>query len=393
MKRNFYPFFLSSKKPALLLAFMLACAVAVNAQTYTINFPNSPPATSHPSVDQNDFNGFGIETGVRFRVTQSGTITGIRFYKGDAILGFHIGHIWNNNGTSKLAEATFSETANGWQEVAVSVHITPADTIVASVFNNFGDYAAEPPGDTWQDQGGADYGTDPIKVLAWSNDPAHNGVYVYTNSANGAFPNSNSGAPNYWIDVRFQPDFSLPVTLNDIKAINTNNDIAVSWKTSSESNNKGFEIQRSNNGSDWYAIGFVNGAGESTVTKNYSYTDKQLAPGLYYYRLKQVDFDGRSKNSSVVTASVSGKGKVSLFQNYPNPFAQTTTIRFDLPTAQKIRLSIVDMAGREVKVLANKQGEAGSHLVTLSSTGLSRQAYFIRLQTESAVLTNKILVQ
>lgn len=394
MKRNFYPFVIVRKKLSLLFsAFLLVFAVVAKAQSYTISFPNTPPAVTDPSLNQNDANGQGIETGVRFYVTQPGTVTGIRFYKGDQVIGVHIGHLWSNDGSTKLAEATFTETPGvfGWQEVPVSVHISAGVNYVASVFSSLGDYAVEPPGDTWA--GGTDYGTAPIRVVAWSNDPAANGVYVYTNSANGAFPNQNFQAPNYWIDLRFVPDFSLPVTLGDIKAVAANDDITVSWNTTSEFNNKGFEVQRSNDGADWYAVGFVNGAGESTVNKNYSYADKDLAPGKYYYRLKQVDFDGKYKNSSVVTASVSGKGEVLLYQGYPNPFSGSATIRFDLPKAQKIRLSVFDMAGREVRILSSKTAEAGSHLVTLNAAGLGRQVYYIRLQTENGSLTKTILVR
>jgi hypothetical protein len=394
MKMIFYRSLSATKKFMLLFfAAIVICGITTKAQTFTITFPNAPPPTNDPSVDRNDANGQGIETGVRFYVTQPGTITKIRFYKGNLVTGTHIGHLWSNTGT-KLAEATFTETANNWQEVTVSVHVTAGINYVASVFDNIGDYALEPPGTTWQDQtGGIDYGTDPIKVVAWGNDPGHNGIYNYSNSVNGTFPNSNNLSPNYWIDVRFQPDFPLPVTLSDLKATPANSDILVSWKTSSETNNKGFEIQRSNNGTDWYAVNFINGAGESTIIKNYNYTDKALAPGLYYYRLRQEDFDGKSKLSPVVTATISGKGTVSLFANYPNPFSTTSTLRFDLPRDQKIRLSIFDLAGREVKVLADQTGEAGSHLVTLDAAGLRRQTYLVRLQTENGVLSQKILVQ
>jgi Secretion system C-terminal sorting domain len=106
-----------------------------------------------------------------------------------------------------------------------------------------------------------------------------------------------------------------------------------------------------------------------------------------------VDKDGVFKNSPVVTATVSGKGRILLFQNSPNPFRGTATIRFDLPTAQKVRLSILDILGREVKVLTNKQSEAGSHLIPVDATGLSRQLYYIRLQTESGTLTRNMLVE
>ena len=400
MKRNVYPFSASVKKTvSFLFAFFLVITVT-RAQSYTITFPNSPPPTNDPSVDQNDHINFpnvpedAIETGVKFYVTQPGTVTGIRFYKGNLVTGTHIGHLWTIGG-SQLAQATFSETANGWQEVAISQHIAANTPFVASVFSNVGDYAGENNG--FSDLGfGINYGTPPIKVYTVSNAPGvgGNGVYKYLfNATNptGAFPDQDGGATNFWIDIRFVPDFSLPVTLIDFKAVTATKDISLSWKTSSETNNKGFELQRSNNGADWYPVTFINGVGESTTIQNYSYTDKSLAPGLYYYRVKQVDRDGKSKNSSVVTASVSGKGQVLLYA--ANPITDAGTIRFDLPTAQKVRLSLIDVAGREVKVLVNKTGEAGSHQVSLNGAGLGRQLYYLRLQTENGIITKKIVVQ
>jgi Domain of unknown function (DUF4082)/Secretion system C-terminal sorting domain len=408
MKRNFYPFFNFSKSlPVLFLAFTLACAVAANAQTYTITFPLAPPAVTDPTMNFNDFPGAqGIETGVRFRVSQPGNVTAIRFYKGSSHIGAHIGHLWNNNGTTKLAEETFTETASDWQEVALTtpVHITPTDSFVVSVYSTAGWYAADLIGrSNWYGTPGTDLGTDPIRVIAYDNlnEPEtpdytgnNNGIYNFFPIADpdGGFPTIGSGRV-YFIDLRFQPDFPLPVVLAGFRAITTNNDVLLNWKTESENNNKGFEIQRSNNGTDWYAVSFVNGAGESPAARNYNYTDKGLAPGLYYYRLKQVDNDGKFKNSPVVTATVSGKGRIVLFQNAPNPFRSTATIRFDLPTAQKVRLSILDILGREVKVLTNKQSEAGSHLIPVDATGLSRQLYYIRLQTESGTLTRNMLVE
>jgi hypothetical protein len=224
-------------------------------------------------------------------------------------------------------------------------------------------------------------------------DSPNNGVYDYTTSPLTTPPVSFFGGDNYWVDVSFSPFFPLPAGLFDLKAATSDKDVVVSWKTASESNNRGFEIQRSNNGSDWYPVSFANGYGESSTTKNYSYTDRALAPGTYYYRLKQVDFDGKSKTSAVVSAAIGGKGQVSLFQNYPNPFSATTSIRFDLPKAQYAKLSLLDISGREVRVLTNKMSEAGSHVITIDGSSLAPQFYIVRLQTEQGVLTRKILVQ
>ncbi|MBL7744409.1 MAG: DUF4082 domain-containing protein [Chitinophagaceae bacterium] len=390
MKRKLYP--LSSCSYLLFAIFLLLLFPVLPSfsQTYTINFTGSPPAPGSGAANNNDNGGtVGIEAGVKFRVTQIGTITAIRFYKGNTDQGAHVGSLWLSDGTL-LGQVTFTgETgAGGWKEQAFTTPITvsPGNTYVATYYSDEGYYAVTNNYFT------SNVGTNPlIAICNCDGTNPFNGVYDYTNGP--VFPGSSFNASNYWVDVRFAPTFPLPVTLSDLKAVTSNKDVTVSWKTSSENNNKGFEVQRSNNGADWYSLGFVNGFGESTVIKDYSYTDRNLAPGLYYYRLNQKDFDGRSKISPVVTANVAGKGQVSLFQNYPNPFKGTSAIRFDLPTTQKIRLSVLDITGREVRVLTDKLSEAGTHQVSISSDGLGRQLYIIRLQTESGILTRKMLVE
>ena len=94
------------------------------------------------NADVND--GQGIQLGVKFRASQGGTITGIRFYKGSSNTGTHVGSLWSSTGTL-LASATFSsETASGWQQVRFTtpVTITANTTYVASYYSPNGGYAA-----------------------------------------------------------------------------------------------------------------------------------------------------------------------------------------------------------------------------------------------------------
>ena len=100
------------------------------------------PVTATPAVaSTTDAN--PIEVGMRFRATQNGVITGLRFYKGASNTGTHVGHLWTNTGTL-LATATFvDETASGWQEVifAAPVAVSANTTYVASYFAPVGRYA------------------------------------------------------------------------------------------------------------------------------------------------------------------------------------------------------------------------------------------------------------
>jgi VCBS repeat-containing protein len=139
-----------------------------------------------------------VELGVRFRSDVSGTITGLRFYKGTGNTGTHVAHLWTNAGVL-LATATFTgETATGWQTVnfAAPVAIAANTTYVASYHTNKGRYAASHP---FFASAGVD--SAPLHALQDGVDGS-NGVYVYGAIA---FPNQTFDTSNYWVDVIFKP--------------------------------------------------------------------------------------------------------------------------------------------------------------------------------------------
>jgi len=395
MKRNNYASnaFVKLLRPSLFTAVLLSSIIA-GAQSFTVW--DSTSVTDVPSSESND--GDSIEVGFKFKVTQIGTIKAIRYYKysGNGNNSNYTGTLWTNGnsttpGTSLSTGSHTNVSGAGWVTIDIPDYtLLPNTVYVVSVLLPSGWYSYTNGGFPTNSD---DYGHPPFVIVANNTDPAGvgNGVYHFGGSG---FPSTVfAGSTNYWVDLMFTTTFSLPVSLSDFKATTTGSNVLISWKTDHESNNKGFEIQRSNNGSDWYAINFIDGTGESTVTKNYNYTDKALAPGTYFYRLRQVDFDNKNTFSAIVSATVSGKGTVSLFQNYPNPFSGTTSIRFDLPKTQHARLTLVDLAGREVRVLTDRVSEAGSHIITLNGENLGKQTYLVRLQTENGVLTRKIVVK
>ena len=136
------------------------------------------------------------EYGVRFQASQSGYISGVRFYKSQSNTGAHVGNLWSNTGTL-LASATFiNETSSGWQQVNFSspVKITAGVTYVASYFAPTGHYAYT--------KGGLITSVDnqPLTALADGTDGA-NAVYSY--SSVSIFPTSTWSSSNYWVDVVF----------------------------------------------------------------------------------------------------------------------------------------------------------------------------------------------
>ncbi len=135
---------------------------------------------------------------MKFRSDVSGTITGVRFYKGAANTGTHVGHLWSNTG-ALLATATFTnETASGWQQVnfAPPVVIAANTTYVASYHTDRGNYALN---SAYFASAGVD--SAPLHALANGVD-GPNGVYIYGPSA---FPSRTFNSSNYWVDAVFTP--------------------------------------------------------------------------------------------------------------------------------------------------------------------------------------------
>ena len=156
------------------------------AVTYTSIFSTQIP----PTATQNDGSG-GIETGLKFTVSQSGFIYGARFYKTVGNSGTHIGELYSS--TTRLAQATYSsETASGWQTVlfANKIPVTAGQTYTATYFNASGNYISTTGGLN------AAITTAPLSTVVGTN-----GLYLYTKTA--ALPTSSYNGSNYWIDVLY----------------------------------------------------------------------------------------------------------------------------------------------------------------------------------------------
>ncbi|MCE7857781.1 MAG: hypothetical protein DYG97_14820 [Ignavibacteria bacterium CHB3] len=143
------------------------------------------------------------------------------------------------------------------------------------------------------------------------------------------------------------------------------------WTTATETNNRGFYIQRKKaNEQEWIDLDFIEGKGNSTEINFYSYKNILTESGVYFYRLKQTDFDGTYNYSEEIEIYFSVPLEYELFQNFPNPFNPVTTIKYDLPASLNpskggtlVNLVIYDILGRRVKVLVNEIQQAGRYEV------------------------------
>ncbi|MFA5834528.1 MAG: T9SS type A sorting domain-containing protein [Bacteroidota bacterium] len=176
----------------------------------------------------------------------------------------------------------------------------------------------------------------------------------------------------------------LPVELTSFTAVISGNRVELLWKTETEVDNYGFEIERSMMiTGTWEKIGFVNGAGNSNAPKSYSFTDDMVSGGQYSYRLKQIDRNGNFTYHNRIEVNVNlVAGTYQLMQNYPNPFNPATTIRFSIKNVEQATVKVYDVTGREVTTLFNDIAQAGQvYNVQFNASGFASGMYFYVLHT------------
>jgi hypothetical protein len=172
---------------------------------------------------------------------------------------------------------------------------------------------------------------------------------------------------------------TVPVELASFNAVASKGAVKLTWNTSTETNNKGFSVERSSDNKNFSEIAFVSGKGTTIQSQTYSYNDKLTAAGTYYYRLKQVDFDGQYKVTSSVSVNFTSPVTFSLEQNYPNPFNPSTKINFSLMADSKVTVKVFDMLGREVATAINGNYTAGAHNFIFNASNLSSGNYIYQL--------------
>ncbi|NJK84286.1 MAG: T9SS type A sorting domain-containing protein [Saprospiraceae bacterium] len=181
---------------------------------------------------------------------------------------------------------------------------------------------------------------------------------------------------------------TLPVELLafEARALETQN--LLTWVTASEVNNAGFEVERSNDGTNWETLDFVKGYGYSLQERNYKYYDQQPWLGVHYYRLKQLDNDGAFEYSNIV--SVTTKAAASFaFTLYPNPTKEGFTLELTGTNDAPFNLQLVDQLGRVVQEW--RQLEGINH--TFSTSHLASGFYTVIARSEQHSFVQRLVKQ
>ncbi|MFA6468898.1 MAG: T9SS type A sorting domain-containing protein [Bacteroidota bacterium] len=202
----------------------------------------------------------------------------------------------------------------------------------------------------------------------------------------------NSDNPNnlYFNNLEIRNTDPLPVELTSFTAIAKGNGVELAWKTATEVNNHGFDVERMEL-NQWKKIAFVEGNGTTNAPKSYSYTDA-TASGTISYRLKQIDRDGQFSYSNVVEVTASAPAQYALLQNHPNPFNPTTNIQYSVAASGFVSLKVYDMLGKEVATLVNAVQNAGPHVVPFAASQFPSGIYFYTLKTNNFTSTRKMLL-
>ena len=219
---------------------------------------------------------------------------------------------------------------------------------------------------------------DPLSVEATSLLVA--GQYLVASSSQGLFSH-DLGSP-------------LPIQLASFEAhVDGTGHTMLTWRTLSESNNYGWQVQKRSAVPDYCSIpgALIAGHGTSGLPHDYRWTDTSAGGGRYY-RLKQIDLDGSVHYSEAITVSTTtGAEDVSrlplrymLEKNYPNPFNPSTQFRFSLPHGARVSLVVYDVLGRQVAVLAEGYRDAGYYSAAWNGSSAASGIYIARLAVYDA---------
>lgn len=217
------------------------------------------------------------------------------------------------------------------------------------------------------------------------------GICDYVDVPNGTITiNNNLGACVNLVAVQTACGL-LPVELLEFNAVIRDNSVKLAWSTASEKDNMGYDLERSADGNNWSAIGFIPGKGTSNHRMDYFFEDKKPITGVNYYRLKQMDNNGKFEYSPIVVADTH-KGDQP-FDVFPNPSKSgLITVKITCQEEGDANLEVYDQTGIRV-FYKNIQLQEGTIVFPLSFSSFPQGAYSVRVKMpDGQVLLRKLLI-
>ncbi len=203
----------------------------------------------------------------------------------------------------------------------------------------------------------------------------------------------SNGLVNFWYQANEtanadnNPPGALPVELTSFESkVLDNNSVILFWQTASEENNSHFVIEHSRDGHRFSEIGQRTGMGTTTNAHTYNLRHERLSKGHHYYRLKQVDFDGKYEYSNIISAQL--KLTLADVSITPNPAMEKVTIFIDTPISIAASYQLVNM---QKEVMMEKTIAEGNSSFEIDMTNLPAGVYFMRFYVDQQVIAKKIV--
>lgn len=223
-------------------------------------------------------------------------------------------------------------------------------------------------------------GTETVTLNAVAGTNYKVRVYGFGSDADandrGTFTISATGAP-------------LPISLLEFKGDHSTHKNVITWTTTSEQNNSGFELQYSTDGVSFDNLSFISSKavnGNSTNALTYAFTDTRLLSGAAYYRLRQIDKDGKSNYSNVISLKGEKVNAITLSNLYPNPAKNKLNVMIAAPSNDKVNIQISDLAGQILLQQATTVLN-GDNKISVDVTTLPAGSYFIRAKGNNGLQT------
>ncbi|HBF88906.1 MAG TPA: hypothetical protein DDX39_09720 [Bacteroidales bacterium] len=192
------------------------------------------------------------------------------------------------------------------------------------------------------------------------------------------------------ISTTSEIDFSLPVDLISFTALQLDNKVEIRWSTFSEKNNSHFDLEKSFDGFTYTKIDNITGAGNSFVRLDYSSNDYNLDDyNVVFYRLKQVDFDGRYEFFGPISIKREKTNQADIIVNniYPNPFAEIINVDLTSPIDETIEIAITDMSGRIIFTITENINEGFNRIhISKNLENLNRGNYLIKIESAGILI-------
>jgi hypothetical protein len=196
-------------------------------------------------------------------------------------------------------------------------------------------------------------------------------------------------------DITITATGLVPVKLVNFTGERSGNKNNLAWSTATEINNAGFELQRSADGANFSKLAYVSSQSENGYSYrnlNYTYSDNAPLATTNYYRLKQIDKDGKVEYSKVVMIKGTKATAVEIAAVYPNPVVNSLNLIIASPTAANATLMVTDAAGKVV-LQKTAQLNSGDNNLPLNVKAISNGTYNLKVITNTGNSNIKFIKQ